>query len=141
MILLSLISYPAYSQIDKRLDSRLRGTIADVRSRKSPNERFDAAERLPALTSNSRPGSITDSTEADLIALLDDPDDGVRMYVAAALGNLKARAAIPKLLSLLPVADCLQGTLTSARVIRFALEKMEVKTPPAPSQDDCHKPK
>jgi len=141
MVLFFSMTMPAHSQIDKRLDSKLRATIADVRSLKSPRARFDAAEQLPALTSKSHVGSVTDSTVADLIDLLDDPDDYVRLDVAAALGNLKAKAAIPKLLSLLPAADCLEGTLTSARSIRFALERMGVKPPPPPSYNDCHKPK
>ena len=141
MVLLFSINTPAHSQTDTKLDSRLKATIAAVRSAKSPNERYDAAEKLVDLTHKSRRGSVTDSTVADLTDLLDDPDDAVRMFVAAALGNLKAKAAIPKLRALLPAADCLEGVLTSARSIRFALERMGVKPPPAPSYNDCHKPK
>jgi hypothetical protein len=142
MALFSSMTMPAHSQIDKRLDSKLRATIATVRSAKSPNAQYDAAEQLAHLTRNvHRPGSVTDSTVTDLMDLLNDPDDGVRGAVAAALGSLQAKAAIPKLLSLLPAADCLEGTLTSARSIRFALERMGVKPPPAPSYNDCHKPK
>jgi hypothetical protein len=141
VVLLLSITMPAHSQIDTQLDSKLRAIIADVRSLKSPRARSDAAEQLPALTSKSHPGSVTASTVADLIDLLDDPADYVRFEVAATLGNLKAKSAIPKLLSLLPVADCLEGTVTSARSIRFALKRMGVKPPPAPSYDDCHKPK
>jgi len=141
IVLLFSITMPAHSQTDVQLDSRLRATIAAVRSAKSPNARYDAADQLAVLTRKSRPGSVTDSTVADLTDLLDDPDDGVRMFAAAALGNLKAKSAIPKLLSLLPAADCLEGVLTSARSIRFALKRMGVKPPPAPSYNDCHKPK
>lgn len=141
MVLLFSITMPAHSRIDAQLDSRLRATIAAVRSAKSPNARMDAAEQLVHLTHKARRGSVTDSTVADLIDLLDDPDDYVRLDVAVALGNLKAKAAAPKLLALLPAADCLTGTLTSARVIRFQLERMGVKPPPAPSYNDCHKPK
>jgi hypothetical protein len=139
--LLFSITAPVRSQTEKQFDSKLQAAIAAVRSAKSPNARYDAAERLPALTSKSHPGSVTDSTVADLIALLDDPDDSVRAFAAGALGNLHAKAAIPKLLALLPTADCLEGTLTSARPIRSALERMGVKPPPAPSYNDCHKPK
>jgi hypothetical protein len=141
MVLLFSITMPAHSQIDTQLDSRLRATIAAVHSARSPNARMDAAEQLAHLTRKSRPGSVTDSTVADLIDLLDDPDDGVHGAVAATLGNLKAKAAIPKLLALLPAADCLEGVLTSARSIRFALKRMGVKPPPAPSYNDCHRPK
>ena len=130
----------AHPTIDQQLDSHLRSIIAEVHSEKSPRARWDAAERLPQLTVKARPGSVSDATVNDLIGLLDDPDDSIRLDAAAALGNLKAKAAVPKLLSLLPTADCLEGTLTSARVIRYALEKMRVKPPPAPSYNDCHRP-
>jgi HEAT repeat protein len=141
MVLLFSITMSAHSQTDKQLDSRLQATMAAVRSAKSPNARMDAAEQLADLTHKARPGSVTDSTVADLIDFLDDPSDSVRMFAAAALGNLKAKAAIPKLSALLPTADCLEGPVTSARSIRFALERMGVKPPPAPSYNDCHKPK
>src|SRR5690348_6046485 len=120
MVLSFSITMSAHSQIDKQLDSRLQATMAAVRSAKSPNARMDAAEQLADLTHKARPGSVTDSTVADLIDLLDDPSDSVRMFAAAALGNLKAKAAIPKLSALLPAADCLEGPVTSARSIRFA---------------------
>lgn len=140
-VLLFSITMPAHAKTDAQLDSRLQAAIAAVRSEKSPRARMDAAERLADLTHKCKPSSVSDATVADLIALLDDPDDAVRFYVAAALGNLKAKVAIPKLLALLPAADCLEGTVTSARSIRFALEKMGVKPPPEPSYNDCHKPK
>jgi hypothetical protein len=140
ILLLLSITTPAHSRTDAQLDSRLRATIASVRSAKSASARQDTAEQLLILTSKSRPGSVTDSTVADLIALLDEPDDSVRAFVAGALGNLHAKAAIPKLLALLPTADCLEGTLTSARPIRSALERMGVN-PPAPSYNECYRPK
>jgi HEAT repeat protein len=141
MVLLFSTIMPAHSQIDMQLNTKLQAGITAVRSAKSPNARYDAAESLPALTSKSRPGSVADSTVTELIALLDDPDDSVRMFVAATLGNLRAKIAIPKLLALLPAADCLEGPVTSARSIRFALERMGVKPPPAPSYNDCHRAK
>jgi hypothetical protein len=139
MVLSFSMTMPAHSQIDKRLDSKLRATIGVVRSAKSPRARDDAADHLADLTRKSHPGSVTDSTVAELIDLLDDPDNYVRICVAATLGNLKAKAAIPKLLALLPSVDCPGGILTPARSIRFALERMGVKPPPAPSYNDCHK--
>jgi len=140
MVLLLSTTLQAHPRINQQLDSNLRSIIAEVRSEKSASARWDAGGRLTAMTFKARPGSVTDATVSDLINLLDDPDDGVRLCVAAALGNLKAKAAVPKLLSLLPTVDCLEGTLTSARVIRYALKKMRVKPPPVPSYDDCHKP-
>ena len=71
---------------------------------------------------------------ADITSLLDSPDDSVRFWVAAALGNLgpAAKAAAPKLLAMLPKADCINGAITSASGIRYALTKMGIKPPPPP---------
>jgi hypothetical protein len=106
--------------------------------------RFDAAAELPHLTRKVSPSSVSDSTVHDLVSLLDDSDDVVRLFAAAALGNLgrRAKVAVPKLLALLPETDCLDGDLTSARSIRPALKRMGVnKLPPRLSYNDCHKPK
>ncbi|MGC8724907.1 MAG: hypothetical protein ACP5VF_13715, partial [Acidobacteriota bacterium] len=56
----------------------------------------------------------------------------VRMWVAGTLGMMgpRAKAAAPKLLALLPAADCEKGDLTSSATIRPALELMGVKPPP-----------
>jgi hypothetical protein len=139
-LLLLATTMQAHLKINPQLDSNLRSGIAEVRSGKPLKARLDAAERLADLTSKSRPGNVSDATLGDLIALLDDPEDSVRFFVAAALGNLKAKDAAPKLLTLLPAADCLEGSVTSARSIRFALERMGVKPPPRPTYNDCHRP-
>jgi HEAT repeat protein len=103
--------------------------------------RFNTAEQLAQLTRRAPSDSVSDVTVDDLISLLDDSDDVVRLWAAAALGNLKAKGAIPKLTALLPTADCIEGPVTSARSIRFALERMGVKPPRAPSYEDCHRQK
>jgi hypothetical protein len=99
------------------------------------NARTDAAERLARLTEKIDRKEITEQIVADLTSLLDSPDDSVRFWVAAALGNLGpyATAAIPKLQELLPRADCLNGSLTSASAIRHALKEMGVTPPPPPN--------
>ena len=138
LIVLSVATtLPARAVPNRQIDSNLQSIITTVRAEKSPRARLDAAGRLPQLTVKARPGSVSDTTVRELIGLLDDPDDAIRLDAAATLGNLRAKAAIPKLLALLPAADCLEGTLTSARVIRYALEKMKVKPPPAPSYSEC----
>jgi hypothetical protein len=140
-VLLLATTMQAHSKVDPQLDSNLRSAIADVRSQEPLKARLAAAERLASLTSKSRSRNVSDATLGDLIALLDDPEDGVRFFAAAALGNLKAKEAAPKLLALLPAADCLEGPVTSARSIRFALERLGVKPPPRPTYNDCHRPK
>jgi hypothetical protein len=51
-----------------------------------------------------------------------------------ALGNLGpvAKSAVPKLQEMLPKADCINGAITSASGIRYALIKMGIKPPPRP---------
>jgi len=108
-------------------------TITRIRdSSKTQTERTDAAERLSKLTRRSNANTVDDATLRDIISLLDSDEDGVRAWVAASLGNLgpRAKAAVPKLLAILPDADCLTGSLTSAPAIRSALIKIGV-TPPA----------
>jgi HEAT repeat protein len=77
---------------------------------------------------------VDDKTFADLVSLMDSPDDSVRAGVAAALGFLgeRAKPAIPKLLEILPKVDCLNGPITSADAIRLALKRMGVTPPPRP---------
>jgi hypothetical protein len=108
--------------------------IAKVRTGKTLDARANAAEHLSDLTSGIDPKSVDDGTVADLVSLLDSPDDAVRAWVAGALGNLgpRARTAAPALLKLLPGADCMWGELTSAGFIRAALERIGVKPPPRP---------
>ena len=108
-------------------------TIARVQTTSGPSmARTNAAEHLAELTRKIIPKNIDDKTLADLVSLLDTPDDSVRAWVAAAIGNLgsRARTAGPALLKLLPESDCLQGDLTSAAIIRPALKKIGVKPPP-----------
>jgi len=130
--LVFLIAGTANAAGDRMINKELEETIAKVRSEKSPMARTEAAEHLAELTDGVNPKSVNDKNLADMVALLDSPEDSVRAWVAAALGNLgrRAKVAIPKLLAMLPEADCLRGDLTSAASIRPALRRMGVKPPP-----------
>jgi hypothetical protein len=107
--------------------------IAKVREGATLENRADAAEHVVDLTSGIISSWVNDKAFADLVSLLDTPEDPVRFWVAVTLGNLgyRARTAIPKLQALLPEADCLQGDLTVADAIRYALARMGV-APQAP---------
>jgi HEAT repeat protein len=110
-------------------------TIAIVRNSEPSTVRTRAAEQLADLTRTRGARTIDEKTLADLICLMDTPDDSVRFWVATSLGNLgtQAKAAIPKLETTLTEVDCLNGAITSAIAIRQALKKIGV-TPPPPAK-------
>jgi len=116
------------------LMSQIRYSIAKIRSEKTVSARTEAAERLADLTQKISSKEVTDALVTDITSLLNSPDDSVRYWVAMALGNLgpAAKAAIPKLQAMLPKADCINGAITSASGIRYALIKMGIKPPPPP---------
>ena len=143
-VLFLFLAGAADAGVDPVLNTKLEAAIATVRAMAPSRARFDAAEQLEDLVRKVPPSSVSDSSVNDLVSLLDDSDDVVRFFAAAALGHLGRRAKIagPKLLALLPEADCEDGPVTSARSIRPALKRMGVKKlPPRPSYNDCHKPK
>lgn len=108
--------------------------MVKVQTGKNVDARTNAAEHLASLTRKMADHGVTEGFVTSLVALLDAPDDSVRFWVATALGNLglSAKAAIPKLQKLLPDADCLNGAITSASAIRWALTRMGVTPPPRP---------
>src|ERR1700733_1676491 len=124
------------------LKKQLLETIAKVKNGKTSNDRTDAAEHLSELTDGIDPTQVDDSTLKKMVSLLHSSEDSVRAWVAASLGELGPRAkaiAAPALLALLPKADCLVGSLTSAPAIRLALDRMGVTPPPpATCETDQH---
>jgi len=119
------------------LKKQLQETMAKVRSGETSTSRTDAAEHLATLTRGIEPNKVDDTTLAEIVSLLDTQEDSVRYWLAASLGNLgpRAKVAVPRLLKLLPEADCLRGSLTSAPAIRIALERMGETPPPPPNCD------
>jgi hypothetical protein len=113
---------------------QIKETMAKVRSDKTMEARTEAAEHLASLTQKISGKEVTEALVTNIISLLDSPDDSVRYWVATALGNLgpAARAAVPKLQEMLPKADCINGAITSASGIRYALIKMGIKPAPPP---------
>lgn len=116
------------------LMEQIKETMAKARSDKTANARTEAAEHVASLTQKLSSKEVTEALVTDLTSLLDSPDDSVRFWVAMALGNLgpAAKAAVPKLEDILPKADCINGAITSASGIRYALIKMGIKPPPPP---------
>lgn len=116
------------------LMKQIKETVAKVRSDKTVDARTEAAEHLAGLIQKISSKEVTEALVTDIASLLDSPDDSVRYWVATALGNLgpAAKAAAPKLEEMLPKADCINGAITSASGIRYALIKMGIKPPPPP---------
>jgi HEAT repeat protein len=116
------------------LMKQIKESISKVSSEKTVEARTEAAERLASLTQQVSSKEVTEALVTDITSLLDSPDDSVRYWVATALGNLgpAAKAAVPKLQEMLPKADCINGAITSASGIRYALIKMGIKPPPPP---------
>jgi hypothetical protein len=113
------------------INAQLLGAIAKVRKAKTPAARYKAAERLGAITYEKDCGSLDDKTIQALISLLDIEDDGVRMWVASDLGDIgpRAKAAVPRLISILSVSDCMTWDHSSAATIPIALRKMGADPP------------
>lgn len=103
--------------------------ISAVDSARSVDLQRAAAERLARLTRKPEAKSLSQRTIHAMTALLDYRDDTVQYWVATAIGNIgpAARDAIPKLEKMLPKAECVNGTITSASGIRYALRQLGVK--------------
>lgn len=121
----------------KRVSSQLLlNAISRVRMDTTTSGRSEAAKNIADMVSNANLKKVDDATLHELASLLDSPDEMVRFWVALALGNFGKRAtfAIPKLLELLPAADCERVSLNSSSAIRGALPRIGKKAPPYP---DC----
>lgn len=135
-VMLSGLLFPAtraQTETDKdRQVPEITEAIAKVRTDATPETRADAAEHLAGLTSGIVAAWVDDKALAELVSFLDTPEEPVRFWVAVTLGNLgyRARTTIPKLQGLLPEADCLQGDLTVADAVRYALAQMDAVPPP-----------
>lgn len=131
---LSAVAGIAQASGGPALMKQIKETMAKVQSDKTVDARTEAAQHLASLAQEISSKKVTEALVTDITSLLDSPDDSVRYWVATALGNLGpvAKAAVPKLEEMLPRADCINGTITSASGIRYALIKMGIKPPPPP---------
>lgn len=132
-----VLSGEARARGDYVSNRQLTETIAKVSSGETSTLRTEAAERLFQLTRDKELAKVDNKSIADLVSLLERPDESVRYWVARCLGNFgsRARIAIPKLEELLAEVDCLPGSKTSASGIRLALSQIGA-TPPPPN---CHR--
>ncbi len=125
----------AQSGKNAKLLLQIQETVARIQAWHGPPSmaRTDEAEHLCDLTQKIEPKSVDARTLATIIGLMQSKDDSVRMWVAAALGNLgpRAKSAVPVLLKDIRENDCVPFVaLTSAATARVALEHIGVKPPP-----------
>jgi hypothetical protein len=125
----------AQSGKNAKLLLQIQETVARIQAWHGPPSmaRTDEAEHLCDLTQKIEPKSVDARTLASIIGLMQSKDDSVRMWVAAALGNLgpRAKSAVPVLLKDIRENDCVPFVaLTSAATARVALEHIGVKPPP-----------
>ena len=127
----------SHSMPREQLKRQLSETMAKIRNGKTVTSRTNAAEHLATLTRGINPHKVDETTLTEMVSLLDTQEDSVRAWVAGSLGQLgpRAKAAIPRLLKLLPEVDCLRGSLTSAPAIRLALQRIGEIPPPPPKCD------
>jgi hypothetical protein len=132
-LLVTLLFAVPVNAKDSMPTRHLQEAIADVRAGETPTARANAAEHLALVARETNPMSVDDKTLADMVSLLDSPEDSVRAWVAGSLGVLgpRAKPAVPKLLSILPKSDCLHVAVSSAPFIRLAITRI-VGTPPPP---------
>ena len=129
---LFLLSGAATADNRSMLNTQLGEAIVKVRTGETLMIQEEAARHLYDLTRGRNSKKVDDKTIADIVSLLDSPDDLVRLWVAASLGEIgpRARIAIPKLEQLLPAVDCLAVSKSSNDAIRYALTRMGAKLPP-----------
>jgi hypothetical protein len=114
------------------INQQIESTVSRVRKAKTEDMKSNAAQHLIDLTDNRDNSDVTNETINSVISLLDMPDDAVRVWVAAALGNFgpRAKAAVPKLLTILADIECKNLDFSSASTIPVALGRMGVTPPP-----------
>jgi hypothetical protein len=108
-------------------------SIREVKASKDYSSEMDAAERLASLVQRSDPRKVQDGTIHSIARLLDTRNDGVRFWVAQALGyfGLRAHFAVPQLLHALSEIECQRVDVSSEDAIRECIKKAGA-TPPKP---------
>lgn len=116
--------------------SFVKSSIEDIAVAESLRAKRDKVQALNQWVVRHPNDVSTDDIDA-LAGLLSDPDDGVRGWIAGALGILgdKALRAAPALQRALQERPCIHQPLASADAIRLALSRMGVQPVHAPCTD------
>ena len=124
-------SWPALASVGSPHLALIKSTIGSVKFAPTLGAQRRAAERLAELVRTDNGKKSIAIVVPSIAGLLDIPDDLVRHWIGIALGNIgsPAKSAIPKLEKVLPTVDCMNGPITGAGGIRYALLKLGVKPP------------
>jgi hypothetical protein len=106
--------------------AKIEALIAEIKSGGVPSVRRERAEKLAFMVKQNADRRFEDATIDELIELLGDRQDGVRFWVAAALGNLGSQAvrAVPALERALKDVEGSLGSLTTEHAIVGALQRI-----------------
>jgi hypothetical protein len=112
--------------------------VSRVRAEEAIARQADAAQKISDLVFKANLEQVDDAALHELASLLNHPKDNVRFWTVLALAAFGKRSAfaVPKMLELLPMADCERADLNSSAAIRGALPRIGAKVPRRP---DCRK--
>lgn len=105
--------------------------IKKIKLEKDPYSRTKLASQLAGLVMRSSPNDISTEDIRKLTLLLENDDDSVRYFAAAALGHLGSRAigSVPALKRALEKSKCRTEQKNSEQTIVPALQQIEGRRP------------
>jgi len=106
-------------------DSYVKASVREITVAESLRAKRQRSQALSQWVAR-HPDDVFAADIDALASLLSDPDDGVRGWIAGALGKLghKAERAVPKLQRALQERPCVDQPLASADAIRLALSRI-----------------
>jgi len=124
----STSAQPVKQDAQANSDSFVKIAVKQIAEAESRKVQLDRAQKLSQWV-GQHPKEVS-LTDIDALAgLMSAPDDGVRFWIAGALGLLdgKAKGAAPQLQTALQERPCANQPMTSASAIRLALSRIGVK--------------
>jgi hypothetical protein len=121
----------------KSVDSYVAASVKKIKRENSKGLRVDYAQKLYQWVKDNKPSEISGADVDAMAELMSATDDGVRFWIASALGQLGgvARPAIPALQRALLERPCINGPMASASAIRLALVQIGAEPINAPCTD------
>lgn len=131
LISLGLLSASIASAQSFLADKAVRTQVLRVKSSPSDIEQAAAAEELFDLVKGRNLNRVRPQTIRMISTLLDTNFDGVRLWIAATLGEFGVRASFtaPRLIAIFKQVECRHVDASSAFTIQTALKKMGENIP------------